>query len=210
MISSLVRFTVLAALLLAACTTEAAPRSMKVNDVMARPPAATEQEPGPSPEPTTSRSRPSPGADATASEGVGDAPSPGESQRPAPAFSPTEEPSLRDDIAVSATVSPTCARRGDTMTIDVSTLGGAGVAYNAMYAGEESGAAPPYGNGHGGNNGGSADQRGHWTDTWVVGASAPEGAARVEVVVGTEEGFGRTTASFAVANALTGRCSKTG
>lgn len=111
-----------------------------------------------------------------------------------------------DAVAVSASVAPTCVRPGGTITITIKTESQGGAAYNAFYSDGKSGAAPPYGEGYGGNNGGIADEGGTYTDTWTVAANAPTGPGRIDVVAGNSTGFGETKVAFAVADAVTGTC----
>lgn len=178
---------------------------------------------GPEPSSTTSRGLAAPGAsEPTATEppepkakSTSDRPAaegPSEANASAvddPSVAPPASESFDPDpdaYEVTATVTPSCVKRGQTARIVVTTVPNAGVAYHAVYANEEGGAPPPYGKGHGGNDGGQTNIDGHWEDTWTIGPSAPSGPGRVDVVVGKTDGFGQTSAPFAVANVLTGRC----
>jgi hypothetical protein len=127
---------------------------------------------------------------------------------PAPAPTTPGSPS-EGSFSATATVTPTCAGRGETIAIEIRTVPNAGVAYHAIYAGEEGGGPPPYGKGHGGNDGDLADAAGRYRDTWTVGPATPLGPARVDVVVGADGAFRELTVPFAVADPVTGRCGGT-
>jgi len=56
--------------------------------------------------------------------------------------------------------------------------------YVAHYANGESGAEKPWGDGHGGNGGGMADENtGQYSDQWLVKPSAPAGPGWVQVEI---------------------------
>jgi hypothetical protein len=134
--------------------------------------------------------------------------SPGPERTDAPAASATPPPT-EHPFAFAAELSATCVRHGEQVTIEVRTEPDASVAYHAVYAGEEGGAVPPFGEGHGGNGGDPADARGRYADTWVVGPDAPVGPARVDVVAAWFGEMTRTELAFEVADRTTGVCGGT-
>ena len=95
-----------------------------------------------------------------------------------------EHQATAQELPIEATVTPKCARLGGSVTLRVTTKPQADIAYLAVYHGEKSGAAKPWGEGYGGNHHGKADFRGLWSDTWVVAPTAPQGDGRIVVVVG--------------------------
>lgn len=95
-----------------------------------------------------------------------------------------------------------CARPGDLQTIVISTDPKAGVVYDAVYANGKYGASKDY---YGGNNGGQTDGNGTWRDSWTIGAGAPRGPVRVDVLGITRKGRGYAAAWFAIGDA-SGRC----
>lgn len=103
-------------------------------------------------------------------------------------------------VKVLVQTTPRCVSPGETVEIDVITQAGAPLAYQAVYAGNKSGAEPPFGEGYGGNDDGFASDDGTFSDRWLVRLDAPRGAARVDVVVGWEGEFGYSDARFAVAD----------
>lgn len=131
-------------------------------------------------------------------------PRPGKSKdlRPVPMEMPYETP-----VEVAAEVSPACVPPGSTVTVTVTTQPGAPLAYQAIYAGNQSGAEPPFGKGYGGNAKGFASDDGIYTDKWIVRLDAPRGPARLDVVVGWEGEFGYDAPRFAVAD-KDGNCSQ--
>jgi hypothetical protein len=139
---------------------------------------------------------PAPASDAGTTPGSGTEP-----QQEAPASVQEPEP-LEFEVNLSAT----CVAHGDEVTIEVVIEPDASVAYHAVYAGEEGGAVPPYGEGHGGNDAAPAGAQGRYVDTWVVGPRAPVGPARVDVVVAYYGARGKTEVAFEVADRLTGTC----
>jgi hypothetical protein len=109
--------------------------------------------------------------------------------------------------SIHATVTPTCVRAGGTARLDVRTAANAAVAYVAMYAGDKSGATPPFGQGYGGNSDGyTSDPGGRWSDTWTIRADAPRGHAHVIVVVASHQTTQRVDVPFTVVDPLTGTC----
>ncbi len=115
--------------------------------------------------------------------------------RPVPMNMPFEA-----TVEVAAEVTPLCVTPGSTVTVNVVTEPGAPLAYQAIYAGNQSGSEPPFGEGYGGNAKGFASDDGTYTDTWIVRLDAPRGPARLDVVVGWEGEFGYTAPRFAVAD----------
>ena len=125
--------------------------------------------------------------------GTGDTP---RVKGPRPADLPPDLP-----VAVSSELSPSCAERGDEITMEVTTEPGAAIGYQAVYSDNGGGGAVPMGEGYGGNDRGYADDDGAFTSSWVVGPHAPSGPARVDLVVGYEGEFGYDDPHFAVADA---------
>jgi hypothetical protein len=111
----------------------------------------------------------------------------------------------KEDVPAKATASPRCVRRGGTVTLKVETEPEAAVAYGAKYADGQYGAAPPFGKGYGGSGHGTADQKGRWTTTWTVAATAPDGPAVVDVIVGYRGKQGSAHPAFTVAR-VDGSC----
>ena len=114
--------------------------------------------------------------------------SPGGKARAAQASpSPFAPPFPADpSVVVDASLSPTCAHRGTTMTLVVDTGPKAAIGYQAVYSDNRGGGPPPYGAGYGGNGKGFSDENGHFTSSWVISSDAPTGKARVDVVVAYE------------------------
>lgn len=110
------------------------------------------------------------------------------------------------DVPVTASLSPTCTIPGGEFTVTIETRPEIVVTYHAIYAGEEGGAAEPFGKGHGGNNAGYSDEQGRYTDTWVVSPDAPIGEGRVEVFAGDEGKVGYVPVTFEIADPLAGGC----
>ena len=109
--------------------------------------------------------------------------------------------------SVTAHVTPTCVVAGRTARVTVRTARNAALAYVAVYHGEKSGAAPPFGYGYGGNSDGySSPQDGTWGDTWTVRADAPTGKARVTVVVAWHQTSKQVDVPFTVVSPLSGTC----
>lgn len=103
---------------------------------------------------------------------------------------------------VSARFGSACVRSGDRQTITVTTRPGAAVAYHAQYSDGKDALDPGY---YGGNNGGTTDDLGMWTDAWVVAPSAPPGRVRVDVVAQANEERGYALVFFDIADS-SGRC----
>lgn len=127
-----------------------------------------------------------------------------------PASSPSPEPPPRQDklredttVPVTAVVRPECVVRGTAATLEVNTNPEASIAWHARYAGNEGGAEPPFGEGHGGDGSGKADASGHYRSQWTVSPDAPTGPARVDVVVGWEGEWGFDDPVFHVVDEAT-------
>jgi len=103
-------------------------------------------------------------------------------------------------VAIHATLSNPCVRPGQVETLTVVTQPRGGVVYQAVYANGAGGAASPWGLGYGGNDKGYADKKGNFRSSWTVAANAPAGKGYVDVVVGYNSKWGRSTPAFAVAN----------
>lgn len=96
----------------------------------------------------------------------------------------TAAPEIDDLPQASASLDRTCVVAGGSVTLSVRTgQPYAGLIYLAYYAKDKTGAAPPWGDGYGGNSGGPSNAEGVYSDTWVVRADTPPGPARVEVTV---------------------------
>lgn len=121
---------------------------------------------------------------------------------PQPAPSTPSAPPLK----VEATLAEDCVHRGDQMTILVETPPRAAVGFLAFYAGGETGAAPPYGQGHGGNDGGLAGEDGTYAATWTVAPSAPLGRGHVHVNVAHNGQQAAADLAFEVAPIIGGAC----
>lgn len=148
------------------------------------------------------------------SPGSGEASEPNEPATPSsPEASPSEaQPSgtspveQHSDFPITASLDRDCVTLGGEITITVDAGENTGVAYQAMYHGGESGAEPPYGDGHGGNGGDMTDDDGQFEETWVVSPTAPIGPAWVDVVAGRDGGYSTTTVPFEVADPASGGC----
>jgi hypothetical protein len=90
------------------------------------------------------------------------------------------------EIPIEAAVVPACVVPGTTARLNVTTVPRAAIAYLAVYHGEKSGAAPPWGEGYGGNDKGESNNEGKWTSSWAVSLTTPSGPARVILVVGAK------------------------
>lgn len=169
--------------------------------------------------------------DAAASHPASSAPAPGTPASPSASTGPSGRPSrpsasvtgtpaslsaspsdnwhaTEAELPIDASVDPTCVLAGTSMTLTVHTEPKATLAYVAVYHGEKSGAAPPFGYGYGGNDKGQADANGDWHGSWTVTANAPTGSAYVLLVVGSQKYHKQRQVKvpFAVRSA-TGGCS---
>ena len=89
-----------------------------------------------------------------------------------------------------ASVNKTCIAPGASQTVSVQTVSNAVVTYVMTYSDQRS---------HGNNNGGLADGKGKYADSFVVGPDAPKGTAWVHFSSGTKEkGTSFAEASFTV------------
>jgi hypothetical protein len=126
---------------------------------------------------------------APAASGTASAPAPAGSAQPKPSGSVTSPPpewhATEQEIPIDAAVTPACVLAGTAAKLSVHTVAKGAIAFVAVYHGEKSGAAPPFGEGYGGNDKGTADGSGSWSSTWTVTANAPNGAAYVLLVVGS-------------------------
>jgi hypothetical protein len=189
----------MAATVLAACGSSSHPT---------RPASVAQSRPGGTPAATASAPRTS--ASAAAGHGTA-APAPGTAAASAPAGSapataPSASPSHNwtatpEELPIQAAVNPGCVASGAKVTLDVKTKGGAAVAFVAVYAGEKSGAAPPWGEGYGGNDKGWADGHGKWSTSWTVRVDTPPGPAYVQLVVGYGGKSRQIKVPFSVAQA---------
>lgn len=121
----------------------------------------------------------------------------------APAASPTGS---AEPLVITAALSTACVRRGEQLVLTVETQPWASVAFLAHYAGGDNGADPPWGQGHGGNDGGIVNETGRYEATWIVAMSAPIGPGHVEVTGGYGEQLGEATVPFEVVEAVGGTC----
>lgn len=212
-------FTLVLVLLLAGCTSPA-PERQSLRDMMSQAQRAAEEAPA-SQDPShdhdedTGDPDPSPTATVPAGSdtdgGTTGTPSPSPAASPTATAAPADEgPAMEqhNDFPITATLNSACVERGGQITLTVeSGHENTGVVYLAYYAGGESGAPPPYGDGHGGNGGDMVDDDGRYEDTWVVSAGAPVGPARVEVMVGRPGGDKSTAVvPFEVVDAGSGGC----
>jgi hypothetical protein len=102
----------------------------------------------------------------------------------APSASPSHDWTATEaEIPIDAAVTPSCVVVGSTARLDVKTKPKGAVGFVAVYAGEKSGAAPPFGEGYGGNDKGTADGSGKWSSSWTVALNTPPGPAYVLLVV---------------------------
>jgi hypothetical protein len=105
-----------------------------------------------------------------------------------------------------ATVSPSCVPAGGAATVKVHTAANAALAFVAVYAGNKSGAAKPFGYGYGGNTDGYSNDAGQWSSTWTIRADAPRGPAKVTVVVASHQTTKQVDVPFTVIDPVTGHC----
>lgn len=128
----------------------------------------------------------------------------GKTLRAAPrnALRPLELP-FEPKINVTATLSPRCVEVGNVFHLTVKSKPDAGVAYQAIYSDNKSGAGAPMGNGYGGNDAGYTDKKGIYLSEWTVAPHAPIGRGRVDVIVGWKHGdtseLGYDKVSFEIA-----------
>lgn len=108
------------------------------------------------------------------------------------------------DFTTEVTVEPACVKRLGKVTMSLVYKPKTAVAYQAFYSDQKSGAEPPYGAGYGGNDKGITDPGGQYSSTWVVGADAPPGAGRVQVVMVWSGHFGKAEGHFGVADPIRG------
>lgn len=159
----------------------------------------------------TSASGDSVGSDPRGLDASGQAGSPQPPPKTPPSPSPTASAapstSQRSDFPIDAWLDHRCVVRGGEVTITIEAGENTGVGYHAVYDGEEGGADPPAGEGHGGNGGDMTDADGRFQETWVVQPTAPVGPARVDVVAGRNGGFSTMVLRFEVTDPADGGCS---
>lgn len=107
---------------------------------------------------------------------------------------------------MNAALEPDCVRRGQQITLVVESVPDGGVAFLAFYANGENGADPPFGDGHGGNDGGLIGKDGRYEATWTVSPTAPVGVGHVELSVARGGRRGAATVPFEVVDAVGGTC----
>ncbi|MDQ1712984.1 MAG: hypothetical protein QOE45_2434 [Frankiaceae bacterium] len=135
-------------------------------------------------------------SDAASTPGAGTSPSPS-----AHTFSATPQ-----EVPIDAKVTPACVLVGGKATLHVHSVSKAAIAFVAVYAGEKSGAAPPWGEGYGGNEKGTADGKGNWSSSWTVALNAPKGPAHVILVVGSKGKHRQIDVPFSVGGREAGGC----
>jgi hypothetical protein len=106
----------------------------------------------------------------------------------------------KSEVPVKATLSSRCVIGGEPLTLTVKTKPDAAIIYQAVYSDNLGGAPKPLGGGYGGNDKGYAGADGSWTSSWVVSPTAPEGPARVDVIIGWDQKWGYDGPEFAVAD----------
>ena len=103
---------------------------------------------------------------------------------------PTSTPLPQGQFPSKASVKKSCVNPGGEQTLSVETVQNAVVTYVMTYSDQRS---------HKNSNGGLADDKGKYADTFVVAADAPNGTAWVHVSSGTKEkGTSFAEASFTV------------
>ncbi len=110
------------------------------------------------------------------------------------------------ELPITAAITPACVLPGAVATLNVTTVPKAALAYVAIYAGEKSGAAPPWGEGYGGNDKGETNHEGRWVNSWTVALNAPTGPARVMLVVGSKGKQRSIDVPFSVGGREAGGC----
>lgn len=199
-----------AVVLVSACAAQTAPVAAPAPPAATGPTASPAERAASQPTPLVADPTASEPRSATATSTLSGAPgATGSTQPTEPADPRQAEPTPGPaawSVPVDAAVSPDCVRAGGVMSIEVVTRPDAAVAYHAIYHGEQAGAPPPVGQGHGGNGGGMADGNGVYRDTWSVSPNAPVGPARIDVVVAWDGSHGRTTVTFEVAPMVAGGC----
>ncbi|HEU0131967.1 MAG TPA: hypothetical protein VFQ85_13335 [Mycobacteriales bacterium] len=118
---------------------------------------------------------------------------PSTAQQQPPSYEATPE-----ELPIEAAVLPACVPAGGVAKLTVHTVKKAALAFVAVYAGNKSGAAPPWGQGYGGNDKGTADTNGDWSATWTVAVNTPPGPANVILVAGSKGKQRQITVPFTV------------
>jgi hypothetical protein len=109
-----------------------------------------------------------------------------------------------EPLPLAVELSSTCVRPGTPLTVTVKTSPQALVGYDTTWADGKTGWDAPNRNG---SARGTADDKGTWTNTATIGADAPKGKARVDVIGTSAHGhMGRTSIEYQVSDAL-GKCS---
>lgn len=152
---------------------------------------------------STGGSTPAPGSTSAAKPG---APG-GATPRPsASSFDPASHQATAEELPIDAAVTPNCVIPGTPVTLKVKTLPKSTLGFVAVYHGDKSGAAPPWGEGYGGNDKGEANDEGKWSYSWTVRADTPSGPAYVMLVV-ARNGKQRTiNVPFSVGEREVGGC----
>jgi hypothetical protein len=104
----------------------------------------------------------------------------------------------KSTVPITIDLSNACVTPGGTVSFVATSEPDAPTMYQAMYADGQAGAEVPYGAGYGGNDQGHADKDGRYAAHWIVSPKTPVGPARLDVIVGTDTGWGYAKASFDV------------
>ena len=120
------------------------------------------------------------GASATTAPPAANSGSSGNAGQPPPPgpTTSTSTPLPQGQFPSKASVSKGCINPGGSQTVSVQTVSNAVVTYVMTYSDQSS---------HGNNNGGLADSKGKYSDTFVVSPEAPKGTAWVHASSGTKE-----------------------
>lgn len=109
-----------------------------------------------------------------------------------------------EPLPMEVTLSSTCVRPGTPLTVTVKTSPKAQLGYDTTWADGKTGWDAPN---RGGTAKGAADEAGTWKNTATIGADAPKGTAKVDVIGADALGhMGRRTVEYQVSDAL-GKCS---
>lgn len=147
-------------------------------------------------------------ATATGDGGSTSSGQPGSSPTPGTGGSTDNEPDgselPSEPLPMSVELSSVCVRPGTPLTVTVKSAPQAAVGYDTTWSdgktGWEAGS-------RGGTANGTTDESGMWKKTAAIGADAPEGRAKMDVIGTDATGrFGRATVEFTVSDAL-GKCS---
>jgi hypothetical protein len=149
------------------------------------------------------------GATEPASAGVEPDPAPTGDSNPAAGSSDEPSPTSSESLpplVMTATLERDCVRAGEMMTLTVTAPQHTSVSFLAVYAGGENGATPPWGHGHGGNDGGFVGPGGQYRGTWTVSATAPVGPGHVQVAAAYATQHAEGSLPFEVVDAVRGAC----